>query len=56
MSFGQNVAATKIELLKYKKSSQVAKMVQKILDAKISQTGNKLKIEGIGFQSKFTHC
>src|SRR3970282_316691 len=34
MSFGQNVAATKIELLKYKKSSQVAKMVQKILDDK----------------------
>ena len=24
MSFGQNVAATKIELLKYKKSSQIA--------------------------------
>lgn len=34
MSFGQNVAATKIELLKYKRSSQVAKMVQKILDDK----------------------
>ena len=34
MSFGQNVAATKIELLKYKKSSQVAVMVQKILDDK----------------------
>jgi len=34
MSFGQNVAATKIELLKYKKSSQVATMVQKILDDK----------------------
>lgn len=34
MSFGQNVAATKIELLKYKKSSEVAVMVQKILDDK----------------------
>jgi V/A-type H+-transporting ATPase subunit D len=34
MSFGQNVAATKIELLKYKRSSQVASMVQKILDDK----------------------
>ena len=34
MSFGQQVAATKIELLKYKKSSQVAIMVQKILDDK----------------------
>ena len=34
MSFGQNVAATKIELLKYKKSTQVAVMVQKILDDK----------------------
>jgi V/A-type H+-transporting ATPase subunit D len=34
MSFGQNVAATKIELLKYKRSTQVATMVQKILDDK----------------------
>ncbi len=34
MSFGQNVSATKIELLKFKKSSQVAIMVQKILDDK----------------------
>ena len=34
MSFGQNVVATKIELLKYKRSSQVANMVQKILDDK----------------------
>ncbi len=34
MSFGQNVVATKIELLKYKRSSQVATMVQKILDDK----------------------
>ena len=34
MSFGQNVAATKIELFKYKRSSQVAIMVQKILDDK----------------------
>ena len=34
MSFGQNVSATKIELLKYKKSTQVATMVQKILDDK----------------------
>ena len=34
MSFGQNVAATKIELLKYKRSSQVATMVQQILDDK----------------------
>jgi V/A-type H+-transporting ATPase subunit D len=34
LSFGQNVAATKIELLKYKRSSQVATMVQKILDDK----------------------
>lgn len=34
MSFGQNVAATKIELLKYKRSSQVAMMVEKILDDK----------------------
>ena len=34
MSFGQSVAATKIELLKYKRSSQVATMVQKILDDK----------------------
>ena len=34
MSFGQSVAATKIELLKYKRSSQVASMVQKILDDK----------------------
>ncbi len=34
MSFGQNVTATKIELLKYKRSSQVASMVRKILDDK----------------------
>ncbi len=34
MSFGQNVAATKIELIRYKRSSQVATMVQKILDDK----------------------
>ena len=34
MSFGQSVTATKIELLKYKRSSQVATMVQKILDDK----------------------
>jgi len=34
MSFGQNVSATKIELLKFKKSIQVATMVQKILDDK----------------------
>jgi len=34
MSFGQTVSATKIELLKYKRSSQVATMVQKILDDK----------------------
>lgn len=34
MSFGQNIAATKIELLKYKRSSRVAAMVQKILDDK----------------------
>ena len=34
MSFGQNVATTKIELLKYKRSGQVAGMVQKILDDK----------------------
>jgi len=34
MSFGQNVAATKIELIKFKRSSQVASMVQKILDDK----------------------
>ena len=34
MSFGQSVAVTKIELLKYKRSSQVAGMVQKILDDK----------------------
>ena len=34
MSFGQNVAATKIELFKYKRSSQIATMVQKILDDK----------------------
>lgn len=34
MSFGQNVAVTKIELLKYKRSSQVAGMVRKILDDK----------------------
>lgn len=34
MSFGQNVAATKIELLRYKRSGQVAGMVQKILDDK----------------------
>lgn len=34
MSFGQSVAATKIELLKYKRSTQVATMVQKILDDK----------------------
>ncbi len=34
MSFGQTVAATKIELLKYKRSSKVATMVQKILDDK----------------------
>lgn len=34
MSFGQNVAVTKIELFKYKRSSQVAEMVQKILDDK----------------------
>lgn len=34
MSFGQNVVATKIELFKYKRSSQVATMVQKILDDK----------------------
>ena len=34
MSFGQSVAVTKIELLKYKRSNQVAGMVQKILDDK----------------------
>lgn len=34
MSFGQSVAVTKIELFKYKRSSQVAGMVQKILDDK----------------------
>ncbi|MEE8384099.1 MAG: V-type ATP synthase subunit D [Nitrosopumilus sp.] len=34
MSFGQNVSATKIELLKFKKSAQVAIMVRKILDDK----------------------
>ena len=34
MSFGQNVTATKIELFKYKRSSQVATMVQGILDDK----------------------
>ncbi|NIP62548.1 MAG: V-type ATP synthase subunit D [Nitrosopumilaceae archaeon] len=34
MSFGQSVAATKIELIRYKRSSQVATMVQKILDDK----------------------
>jgi len=34
LSFGQNVTATKIELLKYKRSSQVASMVRKILDDK----------------------
>ena len=34
MSFAQNVAATKIELLKYKRSARVATMVQKILDDK----------------------
>ena len=34
MSFGQNVVATKIELFKYIRSTQVATMVQKILDAK----------------------
>ena len=34
MSFGQNVTATKIELFKYKRSSQVASMVQGILDDK----------------------
>ena len=34
MSFGQSVVATKIELLRYKRSSQVALMVQKILDDK----------------------
>ncbi len=34
MSFGQNVAATKNELLKFKRSSQVASMVRKILDDK----------------------
>ena len=34
MSFGQNVSATKIELLKFKKSNQVAIMVKKILDDK----------------------
>lgn len=34
MSFGQSVTATKIELLKYKRSRQVATMVQKILDDK----------------------
>ncbi len=34
MSFGQNVATTKIELLKYKRSKQIAAMVQQILDDK----------------------
>ncbi|GFN41566.1 MAG: V-type ATP synthase subunit D [Marine Group I thaumarchaeote] len=34
MSFGQTVSATKIELLKYRRSSKVATMVQKILDDK----------------------
>ncbi len=34
MSFGQNVVATKIELLKYKRSNQVATMVHNILDDK----------------------
>ena len=43
MSFGQNVAATKIELFKYKKSSQVAVMVQGILDDK-----RKVLLKNIG--------
>ncbi len=34
MSFDQNVSATKIELLKYRRSSKIASMVQKILDDK----------------------
>ena len=34
MSFGQNVTATKIELFKFKKSTQIATMVQGILDDK----------------------
>lgn len=34
MSFGQTVSATKIELLKYRRSSKVATMVRKILDDK----------------------
>jgi V/A-type H+-transporting ATPase subunit D len=34
MSFGQTVSVTKIELLKYRRSSKVATMVRKILDDK----------------------
>jgi len=34
MSFGRKVVATKIELIKIRRSVQVAKMVQKILDDK----------------------
>lgn len=34
MSFGQHVVATKIELLKYKRSTKIAVMVEKILDDK----------------------
>src|SRR5207248_11666579 len=34
MSFGRRVSATKIELIKIRRSTQVAKMVHKILDDK----------------------
>jgi V/A-type H+-transporting ATPase subunit D len=34
MSFGKRVTATKIELIKVRRSMQVAKMVHKILDDK----------------------
>ncbi len=43
MSFGQNVAATKIELLKYKRSSQVAMMVEKFLMTKEKSCSKTLK-------------
>jgi V/A-type H+-transporting ATPase subunit D len=58
MSFGQNVAATKIELLKYKRSSQVATMVQKILDDKRKVLLKNIEemIEGWAFRDREYSC
>ena len=47
MSFGQNVVATKIELFKYKRSTQVATMVQKILDDKRKVLLKNIEVSGL---------